>query len=149
MGGLHDNTTRNRARHRSTLPLRNLGPPEAFDCAEFTKSVTQILSDSDAVVLVADTGPQLVGMAEVYVKVDAAEPTKPSRKYGYLQSLMVRSDQRRQGIATRLVEQAEQWAREQGVHEMRLETWEFDGGPNLFYEGIGYQTFRRMWVRHL
>ena len=36
--------------------LHSLGPPEAYECAEFTKSLTLILSNPDAAVFVAGVG---------------------------------------------------------------------------------------------
>jgi GNAT superfamily N-acetyltransferase len=41
------------------------------------------------------------------------------------------------------VEAAQNWAKEKGAAEMRLETWEFPGGPLPFYEKIGYRTIKR------
>jgi GNAT superfamily N-acetyltransferase len=129
--------------------LPSLGSPEVFECAEFTKSLTKILSNPDAAVFVADVGRQIIGMAEVYMKPDTGEHTSTEHHYGHLQSLMVKPAERRQGIATRLIAHAEQWAREHGATEMQLETWEFTGGPNLFYERVGYRTIRRTWARKL
>lgn len=126
--------------------LHSLGPPEAFECAEFAKSLTGILSNPDAAVFVADVGRKIVGVAEVHMKSDPGDDANTEHCYGYLQSLMVKPAERLQGIATRLMAQAEQWARERGATEMRLETWEFTGGPNLFYERTGYRTIRRTWA---
>jgi len=44
---------------------------------------------------------------------------------------------------------AEDWAREHGAAEMRLQTWEFDGDPLPFYIRLGYRTLRRTLVRDL
>lgn len=59
---------------------------------------------------------------------------------------MVNEAFRAQGIGTRLIEVAEEWAREHGAREMRLDTWEFKGDPVGFYENVGYRTLRRKMV---
>jgi GNAT superfamily N-acetyltransferase len=56
---------------------------------------------------------------------------------------------RGRGVGAWLMETAQEWARERGAFEMRLEIWEFEAGPLRFYERCGYRTLRRMLVREL
>lgn len=67
-------------------------------------------------------------------------------RYSHLQSLMVVEGFRGQGVGTLLIEAAEEWARERGAREMRLDTWEFVGDPVDFYEKVGYRTSKRRMV---
>ncbi|UCC64194.1 MAG: GNAT family N-acetyltransferase [Anaerolineae bacterium] len=129
--------------------LVNLGDGEAFDDSQLRAALEKIVADDDGALFVAEAGNQIVGLAEVYVRQDEPHPERVSRRYGYLQSLMVHESFRRQGIGRRLAEVAQEWAGEKGATEMRLDTWEFPASPLGFYECLGYRTLRRTLVQEL
>jgi GNAT superfamily N-acetyltransferase len=66
-----------------------------------------------------------------------------------LQSLGVTERLRHSGLGRPLVVAVEEWARSRGATEMCVETWEFEGGPLLFYERLGYRTYERKLNRPL
>ncbi len=129
--------------------LMSLGEPDAYDCSEMYPKLEKIINNEDSAIFLAEVSGQPVGLAEVYVREDQPDPARVSRKYSYLQSLMVLEEFRRHGAGTRLLEGAEEWGKEKGATEMRLETWEFAEGPLEFYEHRGYRTLRRTLVREL
>jgi GNAT superfamily N-acetyltransferase len=129
--------------------LASLGTPETFDCSELCAALDKIMHGDDSALVVAESGGRLVGLAEVYLRHDEPDPAAVACCYGYVQSLMVDPVFRRQGIAAQLMAAAEGWAQEHGAAEMRLQTWEFDGGPLPFYQRLGYRTLRRTLVRDL
>ncbi len=120
-----------------------------FDSAKLKEDVCKILGDANAALLIAEGEGEPVGLAEVYLRRDAADALRVGHQYGYLQSLMVKENWRRAGIGKRLTDAAEQWARDRGAIEMRLDTWEFAAGPQAFYERQGYRTCRRTLVKGL
>ena len=127
-----------------------LGEPlDTYEQSDLYRILGQIIKDEDSAILVAVVDGQPIGLVEVYIRDDAANPHRVSKRHGYLQSLIVKEEYRAQGIGTRLVEAAQRWAKEKGAIEMRLETWEFEEGPLRFYEKSGYRTLRRTWVREL
>jgi GNAT superfamily N-acetyltransferase len=130
--------------------LLSLGEPlDTYEHSELYLTLAQIIDDDDAAIFVAQVTHQLVGLAEVYVRQDESNPLKVSYRYGHVQSVMVSEAFRRQGIGTRLLEATHQWATEKGAAEMRVDTWEFEEGPLLFYEKCGYRTLRRTLVQEL
>ena len=130
--------------------LLSLGePPETYAGSDLYLALEKIIRDDDAAIFLAEVSGQPVGLAEVYLRQDEANPLRASYRYGYLQSLVVAEAFRQRGVGTRLVEAAHQWARSQGASEMRLDTWEFEQGPLEFYERLGYRTLRRTLVRTL
>lgn len=137
--------------HVQAVPdrLLSLGPFATFDRSELSAAVQRILDDEDATILVAEDRGEYVGFAEVVLRQEEPNPMRVAHRYGHLQSLMVCDGRRGQRIGTLLVEAAEQWARDRGATEMRLDTWEFPGGPHPFYERIGYRTLRRQLLRQL
>jgi len=124
-------------------------PPDTYEHSELCATLGQIISNADAAIFVAESGGQLVGLAEVYLRQDEANPLRVAHRYGLLQSLMVKDTFRHQGIGSRLLQAAQRWAQERDAVEMWLDTWEFEAGPLPFYEKCGYRTLRRTLVRAL
>jgi ribosomal protein S18 acetylase RimI-like enzyme len=137
--------------HVRELPnrLASLGEPHTFDCTGLSHKLANLLTQPDAALFVAEANQHIVGLAEVYLRQDAGDSPRKPYRHGHVQSLMVDASVRGQGIGTALVRATEQWARENGACEMRLETWEFAAGPLRFYEDVGYHTLRRTLVRSL
>src|SRR5262249_33269375 len=108
-----------------------------------------IVHDPSAALLCAEVRGEVVGLAEVYLRRDEPHPLRRETTYGYLQSLMVTERWRRCGIGGRLIAAAEAWARVLGATQLRLDAWEFTGGPSPFYEGHGYLTVKREFVKDL
>lgn len=138
--------------HVRGLPdrLLSLGqPPETYASSELYQAVGKVIEGADSVILIAKTNDQPIGLAEIYIKQDEPNPLRTAYRYGYLQSLIVTAACRGEGVGAKLLEAAQQWAKDRGAAEMRLETWEFDEGPLPFYEKNDYQTLRRTLVRTL
>lgn len=134
--------------HVKGIPTR-LRSPAGIDNDELRIKIEKVLSNSDSVILVVESNGQVVGFAEVYMRQDEANPYRMSYRYGYLQSMMVNEGYRRRKLGRHLLDAAEQWVKERNAAEMRLDIWEFKGGPLRFYENAGYQTLRRTLVRKL
>jgi GNAT superfamily N-acetyltransferase len=130
--------------------LLSLGEPlDTYEHSDLYQALAKIVEGADSVIFVAEAAHQLIGLAEVYVRQDEPNPLKTSYRHGHLQSLIVKEAFRGQGIGAKLLEAAQQWAKEKGATEMRVETWEFEEGPLRFYEKNDYRTLRRTLVRAL
>jgi GNAT superfamily N-acetyltransferase len=126
--------------------LKDAGPDHLQQLAS---RIGQIMVASDAALFVAEHESEILGFAEVYVREDEPSRARVTGRYGYLQSMFVRGDHRREGIGSALLDACESWARSAGLEEMRLDTWEFREGPSGFYEHRGYRTIRRSFTRSL
>lgn len=120
--------------------------PDTYDETDLSASLRAILSRDDAAIFVLDTGKNLIGLAEVYIRQDEPHPLTVAPRYGFLQSLIVSTQHRKGGLGGRLVATAHQWAKERSATEMQLDTWEFAEGPLHFYEALGYRTLKRHLV---
>jgi ribosomal protein S18 acetylase RimI-like enzyme len=129
--------------------LRSLGDRERWDRSYLREALDEIVESDDSEILVAEVAGKLAGLAEVYVRQDADDAALVRHQYAELQSLMVLSPFRRNGIGTRLVGAARQWAREKGATEMRLGVWEFNEAARAFYETVGFKTLKRRMVAGL
>jgi ribosomal protein S18 acetylase RimI-like enzyme len=129
--------------------LISLGKPELFDCTELIAKLRWLLDQADVALFVALDAAQVIGLVEVYLRQDEENGAKVAYRYGHLQSLMVMNAFRQHHIGTRLMEEAQQWASQQGATETQLDVWEFPAGPLAFYKQLGYRTLRRTLVRPL
>jgi GNAT superfamily N-acetyltransferase len=133
--------------HVRGVPDRLLLPDDPQDEASFGELIEEILTNPNATLLVAEADGEPVGLAEIYVRDEEASPYQPGRRYAHLQSLAVTEASRRAGIGALLLSEAEAWAGERDVTEMRTDVWEFSEGPMPFYERAGYETLRRTLIK--
>jgi ribosomal protein S18 acetylase RimI-like enzyme len=129
--------------------LRSLGDRARWDRSSLRGALDKIIQSADAEVFVAEAEGQLAGLVEVYVRPDPDEPTLVQHHHAELQSLVVLPSFRREGIGTRLVRVAQEWARERGATEMRLGVWEFNQAARGFYRAAGFTTLKRRMVAEL
>ncbi|GHO91509.1 N-acetyltransferase [Reticulibacter mediterranei] len=123
--------------------------PDIYDEAWLRDALHTILSNDDAALFVVDSGEELLGLAEVYLRQDEPHSLTVAHRYGYLQSLIISASHRKKGLGKQLVTAAQQWAKERDATEMQLDTWEFETGPLVFYESLGYRTLKRYLVTDL
>lgn len=123
--------------------------PDTYDEAWLRDALRTILSSDDAALFVVDSGEELLGLAEVYLRQDEPHSLTVAHRYGYLQSLIILASHRKKGLGKQLVTAAQQWAKERDAMEMQLNTWEFEAGPLAFYETLGYRTLKRYLVTDL
>ena len=127
--------------------LLSLGePPATHEHTDLYEALAGIIGGADSAIFIAEAAEQPIGLVEVYLRQDKPSPFETSCRYGYLQSLIVREPFRREGVGTRLLDAAQQWAGEKGATEMRVEVWEFAEGPLQFYEKNDCRTLRRTLV---
>ncbi len=130
--------------------LQDLGKLEDQDWSRLHQALREIFTNQDAVIFLAERSGHIVGLVEVYYRQDdKANPLIVPHQYAHLQSIMVSEPYRKLGIGKKLMEVAQQWAREKGATEMRLDVWEFNRGTIRFYEEMGYHSLRRTLVTKL
>src|SRR5258707_9172069 len=132
--------------HVMRLPDRLRTPPAEHE-AEVWAALVRLLGEQDAALFVAEVAGVVIGLAEVYLRADAADRATIAHRCGYVQSLFVTAESRGHGAGAGLMAAAAGWARERGADEMRLSTWELAGGPLAFYERPGDKAVRRTPVR--
>lgn len=62
-----------------------------------------------------------------------------------LQSILVNRVHRRQGIGKALMNASEEWARNNGFHEIVLSSRIHLNNAHKFYEGLGYKTYKQSY----
>ena len=93
------------------------------------------ITDRDQLVLVAEEGTDIVGMAYA----EARTPSRFSDERALeLSGLVVRSDFRGQGVGRALVGEAARFAQERGVPWVELKTFSPNQGAMEFWESLGF-----------
>jgi ribosomal protein S18 acetylase RimI-like enzyme len=130
--------------------LQDLGKIEDQEWSRLHQALRDIFANQDAAIILAEVSGQAIGLAEVYYRQDnEINPLIVPHKYAYLQSIMVSEPYRKSGIGKKLMETAQQWGRDKGATEMRLDVWEFNQGTIQFYEKMGFRTLKRSLVTGL
>lgn len=91
-----------------------LWPDHTLD--EFLQEIAKLIAQPDATVFLAYHDTEAIGFAQCQLRYDYVEGTSSS-PVGYLEGLYVKEAFRKQGIAKKLVNACENWAKNKGCHE--------------------------------
>lgn len=113
--------------------------------AEHLDEMTAFLSNpSRFLQLVARApGGQPVGLAEASVRHDYVNGTEAS-PVAFLEGLFVVAEQRRQGIAARLVREVAAWAQAQGIAELASDALLENRTSHAVHRALGFQESERV-----
>jgi GNAT superfamily N-acetyltransferase len=142
----------------SVLEIMNAALSEAVEgsdgqfVAEFSdlenREYLQMVHDShESVGLVADDDRTVVGYVIAIPAQQIAEPL--TEKTLWVDDLAVRRDRRRQGVAKLLMEAMEEYARNRGYQQIRLNVHEFNTAARDFYAATEYECWSRIMAKRL
>ncbi len=97
-----------------------------------------LASDREKTFLFKNEDGRYVGFVTASLRTDYVEGASTS-PVGYLEGIYVDETHRNRGIGRKLVEAAENWARERGCTEMGSDTWVTNTGSIQFHDRLGYQ----------
>ncbi|MBE5784760.1 MAG: GNAT family N-acetyltransferase [Clostridiales bacterium] len=102
-----------------------------------------LLSDEGAAIFIAYVENVPAGFAQVQLRRDYVEGTATS-PVGYLEGVYTETAFRKQGIAKRLVEICEAWAKEKGCLEFASDCELANSDSILFHKAIGFLEANRI-----
>ena len=100
------------------------------------RNITEILESETDRLWVFEEGGNIVGWLHIFVSLRVASP-----KFAEIGGLVIRESDRRRGIATKLVNEAVQWAISNQL-PIRVRSNSIRADANKFYESIGFE-FRK------
>ena len=134
--------------HRLALPGIFQKPPGRIIDQDYFMS---LLNNDQGAIFFAFHGyeGQAAGFINVLIRETPAYPMLMPRRYGVVDTLVVRPAFQRTGVGRALMNQAEAWAASQEVSEVELNVYEFNLGAQAFYRQLGYTTYSRKMSKKL
>jgi len=108
---------------------------QCFDQEAFTKrQISYLLTDYNTIALVAKTDNDIPGF--IISQLDVEE----NNEFGHIITINVAPKHRRQGTATKLLNEMEKLLKQKGINQCRLEVREDNKQAIKLYQKLGYQT---------
>ena len=110
---------------------------------EMTAEFQALLTDKEAAVFLFRMEGKAAGFAQCQLRHDYVEGTETS-PVGYLEGIYVREAERGKGIARKLLEACEDWAREQGCREFASDCELTNIESQGFHRAVGFEEANRI-----
>lgn len=123
--------------------LDQLGYPT--ESAEVPERFNRLHANHRAVVLLAERDGEVVGLATVHV----LSVLNRHRDVAWLTALVVDESAKRSGVGRRLVEAAEEFARQSDCERLSVTTQEHRTGAHSFYARVGLEPTGRRFGKML
>jgi ribosomal protein S18 acetylase RimI-like enzyme len=108
-----------------------------------------LLAAEDKDVFVATLDALPVGYLQMEARnVGGLEILVPT-DYAYVADVVVKKTAQRRGIGSALMRQAEIWAKQRGLNQLRLNVWSFNRSAIEFYEALGMQVGSQTMIKRL
>jgi ribosomal protein S18 acetylase RimI-like enzyme len=123
--------------------LHHQGQPQVFSdiIAHRTDDcLTDFIEDPQKKIIVAEIDGSVVGAILLLVRRSPDVPIMVERKWLEVENLIVSGDHRRHGIATILMQKAEEWGREQDIEWIELSVWMFNRSAIELYDHMGFDV---------
>jgi aminoglycoside 6'-N-acetyltransferase I len=122
----------------------NLKLYKNLDKAEVKKMLDQIThSEKHRIFVAEEKEARIVGFATVSIRTDYVEGAEQSPT-GYLEAIFVEFDQRKCGIARKLIELGELWCKEKGCTQIGSDTWLDNPESQEFHLNMGFREEDRL-----
>jgi GNAT superfamily N-acetyltransferase len=105
---------------------------------------SQLRSPAEAIFL-AEQGTEAVGVLRCVESMGS--PLMEPARYAYVSSAYVRPESRRHGVLRALLGAAERWARERGLHQMRLHNVAGSANAEAAWSALGFGVVEQVRLR--
>lgn len=132
--------------HRDNLPdifQKPKGPARELDFYLY------LISEKGHGLFIAIIDRNIVGFGHAIVKEAADIPILVPRRYVIVDSIVVKSEYKNQGIGRMLMEAMEEWAAKEGATSIELNVYEFNAEAINFYGKLGYRNLSRKLSKDL
>ncbi len=98
--------------------------------------IEELITAAHILLLVAQAGEQIIGSG--YARIEPAKPYNRHQLYAYLGFMFVDPAWRGRGINNQILDGLKQWAKSQGILELRLEVYQENEPAIRAYEKAGF-----------
>ena len=137
---------------RQVNDLHVEGKPEVFKpgfCDELRDFIHNIWEDPNKEIVVAESNGTVCGFAVLNHIVRPENPFMYPRDFLDIDEFGVDTAFRRLGVGSAMIRFIRDYTKEQGIHRLELNMWEFNHNALAFYEATDFRTFRRYMEIHL
>ncbi|MFM2624512.1 GNAT family N-acetyltransferase [Vibrio owensii] len=120
-------------------------PPSEEDRA----FLADALADEARLVLIAEEGQQALGFITATITQNETISFLIKDPICRIGTIVVDENQKSKGVGRALMTAVEQWARESGATQVRLEVMEFNHNAQQFYDKLGFAPNSRLMMKCL
>ena len=113
-------------------------PPGSDIVDEYIPQMLDRCIECDGRVLIAEVDGEIAGFATILTKVSSGELEDGDLEYGLVSDLMVVKRYRSQGLGRKLLEEAESFARANGVKWLRIGVLAGNQAADKLYSSLGF-----------
>ncbi|EDL69951.1 GNAT family N-acetyltransferase [Vibrio campbellii] len=131
--------------------LHHLYAPQAFvaPSEEDRTFLINMLADEERLFLVAEEGQQVLGFITATITQNETISFLIKDPVCRIGTIVVDENQKSKGVGRALMAAVEQWARESGATQVRLEVMEFNHNAQQFYDKLGFVPNSRLMMKCL
>ncbi|MFN1581720.1 GNAT family N-acetyltransferase [Vibrio rotiferianus] len=131
--------------------LHHLHAPQAFvaPSEEDRTFLINMLADEERLFLVADEDQQVLGFITATITQNETISFLIKDPICRIGTIVVDENQKSKGVGRALMATVEQWARESGAIQVRLEVMEFNRDAQQFYDRLGFVPNSRLMMKCL
>ncbi|ARR46936.1 MULTISPECIES: GNAT family N-acetyltransferase [Vibrio] len=131
--------------------LHHLHAPQAFvaPSEEDRTFLINMLADEERLFLVAEEGQQVLGFITATITQNETISFLIKDPICRIGTIVVDENQKSKGVGRALMATVEQWARESGAIQVRLEVMEFNRDAQQFYDRLGFIPNSRLMMKCL
>ena len=131
--------------------LHHLYAPQAFvaPSEEDRTFLINMLADEERLFLVAEEGQQVLGFITATITQNETISFLIKDPICRIGTIVVDENQKSKGVGRALMATVEQWARESGASQVRLEVMEFNRDAQQFYDRLGFTPNSRLMMKCL
>ena len=131
--------------------LHHLYAPQAFvaPSEEDRTFLINMLADEERLFLVAEEGQQVLGFITATITQNETISFLIKDPICRIGTIVVDENQKSKGVGRALMAAVEQWARESGATQVRLEVMEFNHNAQQFYNKLGFTPNSRLMMKCL
>ena len=107
---------------------------------ELAKEFQRILFSQNEIGFICEKDSKVLGFITMSLKFEHVHEATSSTPVGYLEGIFVKEKYRKIGVAKKLYEAGEKWAKSKGCAQMGSDTWDWNKDSIMFHEKLGFKV---------